>query len=114
MTIVWSKVLPVLVSIGIIIAVAIIKEYSRTIAAVLATMPINMPLALWVIYGDGADLPAFARFTEDLFYKIWPTIVFLIIAVLVTRAGWRLLPTLLAGYAGWAVALGILIVLRPS
>jgi hypothetical protein len=108
MTIVWPKVLPVLVSIGIIITVAIVKEYSRTLAAIFATMPINIPLALWVVDSSGIDSQAFARFTEDLFFKIWPTIVFLIVAVLVTRAGWRLVPTLLVGYAAWAVALGLL------
>ena len=53
MSIDWQRVLPVAVSIGIIIAVAVLRQYSKTFAAIAATMPINVPLALWIIYSGG-------------------------------------------------------------
>jgi hypothetical protein len=40
------KTLPVLTSIAVILLVAVLRERSRTVAALLATMPINIPLAL--------------------------------------------------------------------
>ncbi len=46
MTIDWSRVTPVLISIGIIIGIAILRQYSKTIAAIAATMPINIPLRM--------------------------------------------------------------------
>ena len=44
-----QKLLPVATSIGIIVLVAILRERSRTLAAIFATMPINMPLAIWAV-----------------------------------------------------------------
>lgn len=113
MTIVWSRVLPVLISMGIIILVAVLREYSKTLAAITATMPINVPLALWIIYAaEGTDKTAMAQFTESLFINIWPSMVFVLIAWLAARAGWGLIPMLLAGYAGWGISLGAIFIIR--
>jgi hypothetical protein len=111
MAVVWSKVLPVLVSIGIIILIAILREYSKTLAAIASTMPINIPLALWIIYGAEGQraLPAFA---QSLFFNIWPTLVFLLIAWLGARAGWSLPGIIGAGYVGWAAGLGAVLLVR--
>jgi hypothetical protein len=111
MEIAWGRVLPVLVSIAIIIAVAILREYSRTLAAVAATMPINIPLALWII-SDGSTREQMDDFTRALVINIWPTILFLLVVWLAARAGWRLLPMLAAGYAAWGVGLLVLSALR--
>ncbi|NWG16567.1 MAG: hypothetical protein HXY41_08025 [Chloroflexi bacterium] len=111
MEIPWQRVLPVLVSIAIIILVAILREYSKTLAAITATMPINVPLALWIIYAAEGQ-PAMMSFTEALLINIWPTIIFLIIAWLAARAGWGLLPILVAGYLGWGISLGLILFVR--
>lgn len=109
----WGRVLPVLVSIAIIILVAVLREYSKTIAAVAATMPINVPLALWIVAaGDGQNPAVLAEFTQAIFINIWPTVVFIIIVWLAARAGWSLMPMLLAGYAGWGVSLGAIFFIR--
>lgn len=50
----FQKIFPVLTSIAIIIVVAILRDRSRAVAAVLATMPINIPLALWIV-SSGSD-----------------------------------------------------------
>lgn len=111
--IVWEKVLPVLVSIGIILLVALLREYSRTFAAIAATMPINIPLALWIV-GAGSTREQMEEFGRAVFFNIWPTIVFLVIAYFALRAGWDVLPTILAGYVGWGIGLGALMLLRAA
>lgn len=104
MEIAWGRVLPVLVSIAIIIAVAILREHSRALAAIAATMPINIPLALWIV-SDGSTPEQMEQFTRALFINIVPTLLFLLVVWLAARAGWRLLPMLGAGYAAWGVTL---------
>ena len=113
MEIAWSRVLPVVLSILIIIAVAIIREYSRPLAAITATMPINVPLALWIVFAaEGSDQTARIDFAEGLLIGIMPTLVFLLVTWLVVRAGWTLLPTLAVGYTGWGLGLLLIFGLR--
>ena len=45
-----ERVFPVLVSIAVIVLVAVVQERSRFLAAVLATMPLTAPLALWIVF----------------------------------------------------------------
>lgn len=112
MEIVWARVLPVIVSIVIIIAVAIVREYSKTLAAVLVTMPLNIPLGLWLIYAGGDSATQMEPFARSLMFNILPTIVFLVIAWLAAKAGWGIVPILVAGYAGWGVGLGLVLIVR--
>lgn len=113
MTIDWQRLLPVLVSIGIIVSVAILRQYSKTFAAIAATMPINVPLALWIIYsGAPSDRGGLLRFFETMIVALPPTFVFIVVAYLAARAGWGLLPMLVAGYTGWGITLALLLPLR--
>src|SRR5690606_17298590 len=92
MAIDWGRVLPVLVSIGIIIMIAIVREYSRTFAAITATMPLNIPLGLWLIYGAAEDKQtALTEFSQALFINLIPTMIFILIAWQAAKAGWGLL-----------------------
>lgn len=110
-----TRVLPVVVSIIIIIAVAILREYSKTFAAIAATMPINVPLALWIAFSAGdVDQSARVQFAEGLLLGIMPTVLFLIVAWLTVRAGWSLVPTIAAGYVVWGVSLLALLGLRRA
>lgn len=113
MDIAWNKILPVILSILIIIGVAILREYSKSLAAVVATMPINVPLALWIVYAaEGGEAESMTQFAQALFINIWPSMAFLLIVWWAARAGWGILPMLTAGYVGWAVGLGIIFMLR--
>lgn len=113
MEIAWGRVLPVLVSICIIIAIAILREYSKTLAAIAATMPINLPLGLWLVYG-ASNREEVEYFTRSLFLNMLPTMLFVIITWQAARAGWKLLPMIAAGYAGWGIALGLLMLIRRA
>jgi Na+/H+-dicarboxylate symporter len=102
----WGKIAPVLVSIGIIITVALLRNYSRTFAAIAATMPINIPLGLWIV-ASGGDMTqtAMVDFTQQIFLNMLPTVVFALVVWWLARQGWALLPSIGVGYVAWGVGL---------
>lgn len=109
----WQRVLPVVVSIFIIIIVALARQYSRTLAAIVATMPINIPLALWVISsGEGGDQKGMVQFIEGLFIGLIPLLGFMGAAYFAARAGWSLVPMLVVGYLAWGVVLGATLIVQ--
>ncbi|MDX2140537.1 MAG: hypothetical protein SF123_20810 [Chloroflexota bacterium] len=106
MAIDWGRVLPVIVSILIILLVAVLRDQSRVLAVILATMPINIPLALWVISsGSTFQQTDFVPITRGLIFGLIPALAFTAILYFAARAGWSLVPMLAAGYAGWAIML---------
>lgn len=108
-----ERILPVIVSICIIVAVAVLREYSKTLAAIAATMPINIPLGLWIVYaGERGENGVMIDFSQNVMLNMIPTMFFAIVAYVAFRAGWTLLPSILAGYAAWAVTLALLSVVR--
>jgi hypothetical protein len=113
MTIDWSRIIPVIVSVAIIIAVAILRESSRNLAAIVATMPINVPLGMWIVYSGTEDRQAaLADFSEAILLNILPSMAFIVVAWQMSKAGQSLLPTIVVGYIVWAVGLGIVFLLR--
>lgn len=104
----WPRVLPVIVSIGIIIAIAVLRQYSRTFAAIAAVMPINIPLGMWIVVsgetGESAQA-ALADFSRALLVNIIPTLLFMAAAWWLTREGYGLLPTIIGGYVVWGLGL---------
>jgi uncharacterized membrane protein (GlpM family) len=98
------KTLPVLTSIAVILLVAVLRERSRAVAAVLATMPINIPLALWVVSsGSGGDARVTAEFVRSLIVSLIPSLIWLGVVFFAVRSGWGLAPAIGAGYGVWAV-----------
>lgn len=107
-----QKLFPILTSIGLILAAALLRDKSRVLAAVLATMPINVPLALWVVSSaSNNDQAAMAEFVQALVVSLIPSWVWLGIVFLAVRAGWSLGAALSAGYAAWG---GLLVLLFYS
>ncbi|MFW5748014.1 MAG: hypothetical protein ACOCYT_00215 [Chloroflexota bacterium] len=113
MTINWERTLPVIVSILIIIAIAVLRQYSKTLAAIVAVMPINIPLGMWIVYAGSDDKQtALIDFSSALFVNIIPTLFFMLTAWQLARAGYGLVPTIAGGYAVWAVCLGLVFAAR--
>jgi CDP-diglyceride synthetase len=109
----WQDVLPVLLSILIIIAVAILEKQSKLAAALTATMPLTAPLALWIVYTSSeGDREATSQFSLGMLLGVFPTIGFLITVWLASRAGFRLVPTILLGYGVWAIGALAIVTLR--
>ncbi len=115
MTIDWQRVLPVLFSILIIILIAVLRNYSKTLAAITATMPINMPLAIWILSsGTNISQATLVQFIETLIFGLIPTFVFLIFVYIAARAGYTVVPMLGLGYLGWAISLGIMLFIQAQ
>jgi len=111
----WNEVIPIIISILVILIVAFLQKESKLMAAVTATMPMNIPLSLWIVYsatqGDKKQVP---QFTQGLVIGIVPTVAFTIAIWLASRAGLKLAPILFAGYATWLVVLAILLSVRKA
>jgi len=115
MEIAWSRILPVALSILVIILVAIIRQYSRTFAAITATMPINVPLALWIVYSTSDNKkPETTKFTQGMVFGIIPTVAFIVVAWLAARAGWKIGAILGVAYLTWVILLGVSFGLKKS
>jgi hypothetical protein len=109
MSVHWDKVLPVIFACGIIVAVAILREKSPAFSAIAATMPINIPLGMLIVWlGADQKQPVMENFTQNVFINMWPTMIFSLVVLLTARWGWGLVPSLVAGYVGWGI--GFLVV----
>jgi hypothetical protein len=108
-----QDILPVAISVLVIILVAIIEKQSKTFAAITATMPLTIPLTLWIVYSSsGGDKVVVSSFSQNLFLSLLPTVAFAIAIWLAARAGVKLVPMLGIGYAVWAVGSGIMLLIR--
>ena len=109
-----EKIIPVLLSVVVIVLVAIVQEKSRFFAAILASMPLSAPLALWIVYSSTAgDHEKTAEFAGSLVVGVLATLVFVIGTWLGLRQRWPLAGALAAGGAGWlAFVAGVPILLR--
>lgn len=105
----WQAILPVLVSIVIIIAIAALRGYSKTLAAITATMPVNVALTLWIAYsGENGDKLNFEKFTRSLAEGIVPTTLFVLTAYLASKAGWGIAQILITSYIVWGLSVGLM------
>lgn len=107
------QILPVAVSIMVIIGIAILRAYSKTLAAITVTMPLNIPLAVWIIYtNEGGSQAQMSTFTGALLAGLGATVIFTITLWLAARAGLGLIPMLGTAYLAWAATLGVEYVIR--
>jgi hypothetical protein len=102
-----NKVVPVLVSIAIIVLVSVVKEKSRFLVAVLTSMPVLMPMALWVVWSASkGNHEQTAEFAGSLVLGVAATLAFVTGTWIALRQnldfGWRLG----AGAIAWLVVLG--------
>jgi hypothetical protein len=108
----WQEVLPVIISMGVIILVAVLQRQSKLIAAVTATMPVTIPLALWIVYSSSqGDQQSVEKFSQSLVFGIIPTAAFVVALWITARLGLKLVPMIVVAYAVWA---GILAVVLPA
>lgn len=102
----YQQYLPVIVSILVIILVAFLQRHSRSLAAISATMPINIPLSLWIVYAlSEGDRPTINQYTSGLTVGIGPTVGFIIAVWVASRLGLKLVPMIVVGYLTWLVVL---------
>lgn len=110
-----QDIVPVILSIIVIILVAVLEKQSKLFAALAATMPLGIPLALWIVYSsNGGDKQVVSQFSLSLLLSLIPTLAFVVTVWLAARAGMRLVPILLTGYSVWGVGALILYLLRNT
>lgn len=86
------------------------SERSRTLAGILSTAPINVPIILWVIAGRNETTSAdLVVVTRSMLTGIVSTGCFILVCWFGFGRRWSLLQTFGAGYLAWA-----LVVLGPS
>lgn len=108
-----QDILPVAISVLVIILVAIIEKQSKTFAAITATMPMTIPLTLWIVYSSsGGDKLVISSFTQNMFLSILPTVAFVLTIWLASRAGLKLLPLLGIGYTVWVLGSALMLLVR--
>ena len=105
----FNEVLPVIISILVILLVAALQRFSKPLAAITVTMPVNTTLSLWIVYSyNQENQRAMSQFTQGLVLGIVPTVAFILVVWLASRAGLKLVPILLVGYLTWV---GVLVIL---
>lgn len=104
-----EKLVTVLVSVLIVVLVAVVQDRSRHLAAIVATMPLTAPLAMWIVYSASrGDQRQTADFVSSMLVGIAGNVVFVLACWLGFRREWGFLTTLGFGAAAW-----LLIVLIP-
>jgi hypothetical protein len=109
----FNEILPVGVSICVLILVALLQRQSKVVAAITATMPVTIPLVLWIVYtSTKGERKPIEQFTGGLVSGIVPTVAFVLAIWLGTRFGLKLVPTILVGYLTWGLTLGMMLAVR--
>jgi len=110
-----QDIIPVLLSIVVIILVAVFEKQSKLFAALIATMPLSAPLALWIVYSSNSgNKAAVSQFSLSLLLGLLPTLGFLIAAWLAARAGMKFVPLIVTSYGVWTFGAIILYLLRNT
>ncbi len=97
-----ERAIPVAVSVLVIVLVAIVQERSRALAAIIATMPLTAPLAMWIVFsGTGGDHRQTADFARSMVAGAVASLVFVLACWIGLRQGWGFAVALLTAAAAW-------------
>lgn len=100
------RVYEILISLAVIVLVTWLGDRFRGLAGVLATMPLNIPLAMMIVFHNtGRDPEATVEFARASVKGIVATGSFVLAAWLVSRRRSPFALVILAGYAAWAATL---------
>ena len=94
----------ILIGCALITAVALISDRSRALAGILGTAPINIPIILWILWGNGEGDYAGVEITaRSMLLGIASTACFIAICWYGFHRRWPFGLTLGAGYIAWAI-----------
>jgi hypothetical protein len=104
-----ERVVTVVLSVLIVILVAVVQERSRHLAAIIATMPLTAPLAMWIVFSaSSGNQRQTGDFVGTMVIGSVASLVFVLACWLGFRQAWGFLVTL-----AFASALWLLIALVP-
>ena len=105
-----ERAVTVLLSVLIVILVAVVQERSRHLAAIIATMPLTAPLAMWIVFSvSGGNQRQTGEFVGTMVIGSVASLVFVLACWLGFRQAWGFLVTLVFASAAW-----LLIALIPG
>jgi len=111
----FQEYLPVAISVLVIILVAIVQKQSKLAAGVTATMPVTIPLALWIVYNSSKGNQAeVVQFTNGMINGIISTIAFVFAIWVGSRLGLKLGSLIGLGYIAWGLTLAVVLVIRKA
>jgi Na+/melibiose symporter-like transporter len=100
-----AKVYQLLISMAVLTVMAIIGERHRDMAGLLAAMPLQIPLAIWIVYSNtGGSVEQTTEFARAAFFGIIPTSIFCLAVWLALGKGIRPPQVYLLAYAIWIVS----------
>jgi hypothetical protein len=105
------QIFPVAISVLVIVSIAVLRAHSKTLAAITTTMPLKIPLAVWIIYSVEGSAPL-SSFTGAVLAGMGATVIFTVVLWLGARAGMGFMPMLGVAYLAWIATLGVEYVLR--
>jgi H+/Cl- antiporter ClcA len=92
----------------VIVAVALVQARSRHLAALLATMPLTMPLAMWIVFSaSGGSHQQTGAFVRSMMIGQVAGVVFVVACWLALGRQWPLPVVLLVGAVGWLVTVAL-------
>jgi hypothetical protein len=98
----------VLLSVLIIVVVAVVQERSRHLGAIVATMPLTVPLAMWIVFSAShRDQRQTADFVASMLIGVAATLVFVLACWFGLRREWGFLPTVAVASAIWLVIVAL-------
>jgi hypothetical protein len=108
-----EKILPVVVSVVIIVLVAVVQGWSRELAAILAVMPLTMPLAAWIVFSSsGGDHQQTRDFVSSMFAAYLPTLVFVASLWYGLRQAWPFPFVTVFAFVVWATLIALPYLIR--
>ncbi|HBY94919.1 MAG: hypothetical protein M5U01_39400 [Ardenticatenaceae bacterium] len=99
-----GTLLRLLFGVLILTAVTLVSQYSRRLAGIVSTLPVNITVALWVVYSITGSRPqAVAPLALGMIWGLMSTMLFVVICWYTLTRGWALPKVLLFGYAVWVL-----------
>ncbi len=104
----------IIIGCALITLVAIVSDRSRTAAGILATAPINIPIILWILWGNtGGDHAGMAIVSRSMLIGLASTACFTAVCWFGFRQRWSFAQIVTLGYAAWTLVVwGPLLVRR--
>jgi uncharacterized membrane protein (GlpM family) len=101
-----ERAVTVLVSVLIVVLVAVAQERSRSLAAIIATMPVTAPLAMWIVFtASRGDPRQTADFVGSMVLGSVASLVFVLACWFGFCRQWGFLGSLGFAAAVWAIVL---------
>jgi hypothetical protein len=99
-----ERVVTVVLSVLIVVLVAVVQERSRPLAAIIATMPLTAPLAMWIVFSASrGDQRQTADFVGSMVVGSIASLVFVLACWFGFWRQWGFLPSLGLASVAWLV-----------